>query len=109
LAVEHDLPLGGLLEPQNQARERGLSRSGLADERDDLSGRDREVHAADGPHLARWTPGRAAGDAERLVDALHLDERRGHAAPSSASTPWPRKRTTCSAIFSTVSSWCEMS
>ncbi len=68
LAVEEDLPLGGLVRPGEHLDERGLAGAVLPEEAVDLAGEDLEVDAVDGGHLA-------SSGAVDLAEFFDLDHR----------------------------------
>ncbi len=92
LALEQDVAARRMFEAEDHARQRRLSRPGLADDREDLGGigRQREIGIDDGIDIA--TRELAAHD-EALGDVGDL-EQRGHRATSSSSDAiWASGRT----------------
>src|SRR5690606_2767204 len=87
-AVEHDASFARRLEPRHQRHERRLARARETDDRDELAGRDLEVHVRE--HVRRVLAG-----AVRLRDALELHQRGRRRR--GAHRPAPRDTADCSA------------
>src|SRR5262249_45122680 len=71
-AVKADRPFGGDDRSRETSQQRGLARTGAADDRDELPGLDREGHAVE-RHLS-------AKSSTHPVKADHRRQRRGHVA-----------------------------
>ena|SRR5438309_265493 len=74
LALEDDLALARLDEPQDRAAKGGLAAAGLADQPQRLALPDREVDAVYRPHVAHRALPDAALDGEPGLEPAHLEE-----------------------------------
>ena len=75
LSPHENDPLGGFDQAVEELQQRGFARSALADERNGFPRRDREIHAAERPHLT----GAASPRTARIddVDVLRLKDAGG--------------------------------
>src|SRR6187402_3247927 len=72
---QRDLPRGRPLQRHHDARERGFSGAGLADDAEALAGLDLYADAVERPHLARWTEQAFARQRIALLEILHVEKR----------------------------------
>ncbi len=82
-ALEGDVAVGGIEEPDEQAPQRRLPAPRLADEADRLTFPDVEGHVVDGANVGDGAAEHAALDGEVLDEVSNLDEVAHHRASSS--------------------------
>ena len=91
---EADRPIREWLQPEDRARQCRLATTALADEGNDLTGRELEVDTIDGEHIPATSP--AAGVAD--LHSLDTEQRLAHSLMHAASQPGSSSRSSTSAV-----------